>query len=402
MTLTYNVQELNKPSPHVVFDSTLGNHASISSRTEKRYTLSSSQEKKSRRFMLLDNARRILRNHNVTNRTGTEKHRTRTCLSVRYDKTEPIGITLNDNPERSAAGVTNLVTCGSICSCPVCAHKLMLEKAEMVQRALVWAENNGFVPIMLTLTASHHKGTDLAEFKDQFKSAWRLFSSGRQWKEFKSDWNIEHWISAREATREAIKDNGWHYHMHVLLFISKSQIRVNDAIESLSSLFTERWLHCLNSRNLVGDENIACKLTSGANVGKQYLTKLGISHTASGKLEYEMTGNANKGRTIWDVLYDASFGDIRAEYLYVEYVEVMTGENWITTSHGLQDLIADIELPVSESDEDEKLVLWYWISQENWSVVVRKHQVSHLLHLAARYRSRTKIDEFIKRLKCDD
>lgn len=399
MTITQNTQELNKTPQNLGVLSSLGNLANISSRTAKRHTFSTSQENKQRRFLLLDAARRILRNHNITNRNGTDKHRTRSCLTVRFDKNEPIGITLNGNSERSASGIQNLVTCGSICSCPVCAHKKMLDKAEMVQKSLLWAEQNGKVPIMLTLTASHNASTKLDEFVKQFKSAWQLFSSGRQWRDFKKDWSIEHWISAREATREAIKDNGWHYHMHILLFIDAGQIRVNDAISNLSELFTTRWMHCLKSRDLTGNDEIACNLISGNNVGEKYLTKLGITHAASGKLEYEMTGSANKGRTIWDVLYDAAFGDIRAEYLYIEYVEVMTGENWITTSHGLQDLIADIELPVTEQDDDERLVLWHWISQENWNVVVRNYKVSQLLHIAARYRKRSKVNEFIERLK---
>lgn len=387
----------------------LGNLANISSTTQKtnggmtdKHTLAPAQNKRQNRFFLLDNARRILRNHNTTTSRSDNPHRTRHCLAVRYDNNEDIGILLNDNPERSEATVQNLVTCGSICSCPVCAHRIMLEKATDIKKALIYAENNGLVPILLTLTAQHSLACKLIDFIQNFKSAWRMFASGRQWREFKENFGIEHYITAREVTRarKFTKDNGWHYHMHILLFVNKQNLLDNDAIPNIEYLFRNRWIHCLNKNGLNGIPDIACDLRAGKNVGQQYLTKLGLTQNAKGDLDYELTGSENKGKTIWDILRDASFGDIDAEYLYLEYVQVMTGENWITFSHGFKALIEDIELETNESESS--MTLWYWISQENWNVVVRNNRVGHLLKIASKYRCRDKVREFIETLKDKD
>lgn len=374
----------------------LGKDASISA---KSYSRSASQYKKENKLAMLDHARRILQKHDVRSSASGNEHRTRFCLATRIDKTLEVGITLNDNPEQSRAGFNNLQTCRSICACPVCAERLMLEHAEDVKKALIWAKNEGYIPVLVSLTASHNAGMKLEDFKAQFKSAWRMFSNHRTWRDYKSKFGIEHWFANRECTREAITDNGWHYHMHMLVFVSKGMLFNAGKPEMIGDKFTEFWLKCLAKNGLTGSWEHACDVRAGDNVGAEYLTKLGVTETVKGQLEYEITGSANKGHTIWDVLNDAIMGDIRSEYLYIEYVNVMQGENWITTSHGFRDLIADIELPAAEVDESDKLVLWMHIAPEQWQVVVKNRAVHMVLLYAAKYRDEQKILDYIEALR---
>jgi len=375
----------------------LGNLASISAAATKKHTISSSQRAQSQRFFLLDAARRILRTHNAESKSGNH-HRTRTCLAVRYDKSEDIGITLNGDEDASCSGLTNLVTCRSISSCPVCAHRIMREKAQMIQRAITWSQQNNLIPVMVTLTASHNKYMRLDNFVAQFKSAWRNFSSSRQWRNFKKTYRVKHWIASREITRQAIADNGWHYHMHVLLFLDAGLVATASGGENMEGKLSEYWLGCLTTAGLHGTSEHALSVSAGRDTAARYLTKLGITRGKAGQLEYELAGNANKGDTIWDVLNLAAYGDIRAEYLYLEYVESLAGENWITMSHGLQALIADIEIIEEEIAEKDRLILWTWVSQEDWNVVIRNHAVRDVLHCAARYRDRSKLANLIQGL----
>jgi hypothetical protein len=374
----------------------LGNDASISA---KRFPRSESQYKKENKFALLDFARLILQKHDVRSNVSGNEHRTRFCMATRIDSTIDVGITLNSNPDESRAGFTNLQTCRSICSCPVCAERMMLEHAQDVKKALIWAENEGLIPVLVSLTASHHAGMKLEDFKAQFKAAWRMFSNHRTWRDYKKRFDIQHWFANRECTREAIDDNGWHYHMHMLVFVSKGSLFNAKAPGDMQEKFTDFWLHCLDKAGLTGSREHACDVRSGANVGAEYLTKLGVNETAKGDLEYEITGSGNKGKNVWSVLQDAMFGDIRSEYLYLEYVQAMQGENWITTSHGLRELIADIELPALGETESDKLVLWMNVSPDAWRVVVRNRAVSAILRVAATYRDESKILEYIEALR---
>ena len=373
----------------------LGNDALISA---NRYFRTQNQQNKELKFALLDYARLLLQNHDVRSSKSGKEHRTRFCLATRIDASIDVGITLNSNPDESRAGFTNLQTCRSICSCPVCAERMMLEHAETVKKALIWSENEGLIPILVSLTASHHAGMNLVDFKAQFKDAWRMFSNHRTWRDYKTKFGIEHWIAAREVTREAIYDNGWHYHMHMLVFVKKSSIFDAGTPENMQDKFTDFWLQCLEAKGLTGSREHACDVRSGANVGAEYLTKLGVNETLKGKLEYELTGGANNGKTIWIVLQSAMFGDIRSNYLYIEYVNAMQGENWITTSHGLQDLIAGIELPESGETESDKLMLWMNISPESWRVIVANRAISGVLRIAATYRDESTVLEYIEAL----
>lgn len=390
---TLSVQT-NVPVPAVAVG--LGNDALISA---KSYYRAESQQKKEFKFALLEFARTLLQNHNVTSNRTEKPHRTRFCLATRIDSTIDVGITLNGNPEQSRAGLTNLQTCRSICACPVCAERLMLEHAQTVKKALIWAENEGKIPVLVSLTASHHDGMKLEDFKTQFKKAWRMFSNHRTWRDYKKKFGIEHWIAAREATREALVDNGWHYHMHILLFVDKGSLFNAELPGDMSEKFTTFWLSCLAAAELTGTKEHACDVRSGTHVGAEYLTKLGINETVKGELEFELTGAKYKGNTIWDVLNDAMFGDIRAGYLYIEYVKVMQGENWITTSHGLHDLLEDIELPVPGETDGDKLVLWMNIDPEMWRIVVKNRAIHMVLLYAARYRDEQKILDYIEALR---
>lgn len=356
--------------------------------------------KKENKFALLDFARLILQKHDVRSSKSGKEHRTRFCLATRIDATQDVGITLNNNPDKSHAGFTNLQTCRSICSCPVCAERLMLEHAQDVKKALIWAENEGYLPVLVSLTASHHAGMNLADFKEQFKAAWRMFSNHRTWREYKEKFGIEHWFANRECTREAITDNGWHYHMHQLLFIKKEATYDKSLPDDMQAKFTEFWLKCLSAKGLNGSVDHACDVRAGSGVGAEYLTKIGVKETAKGDLEYELTGSSNKGKSIFTVLEEAMFGDIRAEYLYLEYVQAMQGENWITTSHGFRDLIADIELPVPDGEtDDDRLVLWMTVSPEAWRKVIKNRAICGVLRIAAMYRDESMVLEYIRRLE---
>ena len=396
--LTITSPSTETPNTHsiVTSDASLGNDASISA---KRYQRSESQYKKETKYSLLDFARLILQKHDVRSNVSGNEHRTRFCLATRIDSSIDVGITLNSNPEQSRAGFVNLQTCGSICSCPVCAERMMLEHAQDVKKALIWAENEGYFPVLVSLTASHHAGMALADFKSQFKKAWRMFSNHRTWRDYKKRFDIQHWFASRECTREAIADNGWHYHMHMLVFVSKGSLFNAGLPENMQSKFSDFWLHCLEKAELTGSKEHACDVRGGANVGAEYLVKLGVSETVKGDLEYEITGAANKGKNIWTMLQDAMFGDIRSEYLYLEYVQAMQCENWITTSHGLRELIADIELPAHGETESDKLILWMNISPEAWGVVVKNRAIHMVLLYAAKYRDEQKILDYIEALR---
>lgn len=368
--------------------SPLGNTANISStasKTVKKYTL-------------LNHAQKLATDANLLSKRSGNPHRIRFCHAHKAYGADAITIKLsgNDvhNPNASYGG---LQTCGSVWACPVCASRIAVEKGQEVLKALELAKRENWCPVMIALTARHHAGMQLAWFKDLFKGAWEMFSSGRRWRFFKKKYGIKHHIANREITRG---DCGWHYHMHMLLFLDFDALK-SAAADDLQADLESFWIDCLEKHGLEGLPEIALHVSSHGNVGETYLTKIGITiNQKDGKLEYEMTSSdTKKGQSIWDILRHSYYGDEEASKLYIEFVEAMQDTNFITFSHGLAALLEDIELPADESPADSAKEDFAEISPYWWTIVRRSGAMGKLLEQAIASRDIAHLRQYLWHLQ---
>lgn len=361
------------------------------------YPVSAGHKKRSKRYVLLGHAQKLLISADVKqHRKRSENqdkplfaHRSSWCSSV-SSRTASMTIKLNNKPEASSASLSNTIRCGSVWACPVCAARIALERGEEVARAIDWATDNKLVPVMITLTASHHADMSLEYFKQQFTYAWRLFTSGKGWVSLKKQLGIQHWIKAVEPLRS--QDNGWHYHAHILLFLDADLIRLIDSkdwhppllpvhpliakdwhppllpVHPLEPILRSAWLKKLQKAGLYGNEH-ALKLSADDAVKPHYLAKLGLRQDEKGQLEYELTATQSKdkqaGYTVWQLLESSLKGNQVAAALYLEYVRAMSGDMWITWSRGLKQLVGLDELEdeqLAALEEEEQLESWYELS----------------------------------------
>jgi hypothetical protein len=364
--------------------SPLGNTANISStasKTVKKYTL-------------LNHLQHVATDANLLSKRSGNPHRVRFCHAHKAYGSDAITIKLSGNDVHNPNGsFGGLQTCGSVWACPVCASRIAVEKGVEILKALEWAKQENLAPVMIALTARHHAGMQLAWFKDLFKGAWEMFSSGRRWRFFKKKYGIKHHIVNREVTRG---DAGWHYHMHLLLFLDFGALKAA-AADSLQADLEAFWMDCLEKYGLEGLPEIALKVSSHGNVGKNYLTKIGITISEKdGKLEYEMTSSETKsGRSIWDIARHSYYGDAESSRLYIEFVEAMQDTNFITFSHGLAELLENIELPAAESPADNAKEDFAEISPYWWTVVRRSGAMGRLLEQAIASRDIDHLREYL-------
>jgi len=352
--------------------SPLGNTANISSASKKTAS----------KYTILNHLQRLATDANVLSKRSGNPHRVRLCHAHKAYGADKITIKLSGNDvHNSQASFSGLQTCGSVWACPVCASRIAVEKGQEILKALEWAKRENKVPVMIALTARHHIGMGLDWFKGLFKGAWEMFSSGRRWRFFKKKYGIAHHIVNREVTRG---ESGWHYHMHLLLFLDLGELKAA-AADSLQADLEKFWMDCLEAHALEGIPNIALKVSSHGNVGQTYLTKIGITiNEKDGKLEYEMTSSdTKKGRSIWDIARHSYYGDEEASRLYIEFIEAMQDTNFITFSHGLADLLENIELPEHESIADSEKTDFAEISPYWWKIVRRCGAMGKLLEQAA-------------------
>jgi hypothetical protein len=347
---------------------------------EKIAVISSACEKRVKKMTMLGHAQKLAKAANLLSKRSGKPHRVRFCHAHKAYQADAITLNMKQNGlHQVSASYAGLQTCGSIWACPVCASKLAIEKGQEVLKAIIWAKQNNKAPVMIALTARHHAGMDLAYFMTRFKRAWERFNSGRIWKRFKKKYGISHHIANREIT---YGDCGWHYHMHLLLFLDFVLLKESDET-SLQASMEKFWLNCLEKEGLEGLPEIALHVSSHGNVGATYLTKIGITiNQKDGKLEYEMTSSdTKKGRSIWDILRHSYYGDEVSSLLYIEFVEAMQDTNFLTFSHGLHDLIKDIELPALESEAEARA--WAEISPYWWKIIRRAGSMGKFLQEAA-------------------
>lgn len=359
--------------------------------------ISNRHKKRSERYKLLGYARWLLMDAGVTSPRTTKPHRTRFCHAVRHFNSETISIQLNDDLLQSEARIGGVFQCDCVWSCPVCAARKMTEKGQLVEKAISWSQSNGLIPVMVTLTARHTEKMKLGDFKNKFKASYRHFTNTRQWRDFKEAFGVRHHITNREIT---YGDNGWHYHSHMLLFVDKNVISEAGSQNEINTILTEQWMHSLSREKLDAIPEIALNVKT-TGVKDSYLTKMGLIIDDTGALEYEMTGQETKsGKSIFQILKSAYHGDKKSADLYVAFVIAMTGDDFLTCSHGLHELLDGYEMPADEQlpDSEPKMHDWLYIRPVAWALIRRQRAFHKIVDIAAQTRDVAAIDDLLDAL----
>jgi hypothetical protein len=355
-----------------------------------------------RKYRLLAHAQKLLIEAETKGRKGNV-HRTRLCHNVRAFQAESIAIRIPRDASKTNAALAGVQTCGSIWACPICAKRIATKRGQEIAQIIDFMQEAGNVAIMVTNTARHGHQYTLKLFKGRFKAAHRRFVQSRRWRKLKAELGIIHSIKAVEGTWGI--ENGWHYHQHAILFLNADLLNAAEAeafqawIEAARSL----WLDCLEKEGLDGIGEIAFDVQAEHDVKKHYLAKLGLEDETS-NLDYELSAGHNKtggGAKIWQILQKSWEGDALAGALYVEWVEAMSGDQWLTFSDGLRELcgvseMSDEEAAIFEGvDEEARNETLLEMSDEDFMPVRKLGKLATLLELAAVTRDKKKVIDFL-------
>jgi hypothetical protein len=94
--------------------------------------------------------------------------------------------------------------------------------------------------LLLTLTLPHYAGERLDLVHGAVRRAFSALVAGRAWQEDKASYQLEHYIKAHDVT---VGLNGWHPHLHLLLFARAGLDQA--ALASLRVRLFSRWSHAL-------------------------------------------------------------------------------------------------------------------------------------------------------------
>lgn len=264
---------------------------------------------------------------------------------------------------RSASGVVGLAgltTCGSVWSCPVCNAKVMSRRAMEIGAAVTaWEAQGGAVGFM-TLTMRHDKGQSLVMLWDALAKAWGRVTGGKAWLTDKASAGIGGWLRVVEVT---IGENGWHVHVHALVFLNGSK-KAGHRLERLQRAMFGRWSRALvrsglDAPRMIGQEAHIVKGAADKSLS-EYFTKarddatygigLELAHSQS-KIARDGFGTF----TPWELLTMVDLADteerfLMARDLWCEWESGSKGRRQIAWSKGFRDVVG-----LGEEVEDEEI-----------------------------------------------
>ena len=272
------------------------------------------------RFALQAAARHLLPGERVAN-----------CLRSRIFGKE--AVELWHIPETASARFGGLQTCGSVWMCPVCAAKISERRKVELETALKAAHELGWVVAMVTLTIPHGRADDPRGLVDRMMKARGKMTGHGSMRNMYDLAGVQGSVRALEVTHGA---NGWHPHIHELLFV-----RSGSHLGKLRKVVREQWFKAVAAAGLGECSRKAFRFDVTDTAIAEYVAKFGRNR--SWNAEHELTKQVTKkGRgagqfTPSELLAEFTFnGDAEAGALYVQYAAAMKRRAQLRWSVGLR------------------------------------------------------------------
>lgn len=248
---------------------------------------------------------------------------------------------------QGVAHFSGLQSCGSVWSCPACAAKIRQARAVELEAAIArWLDCGGGIEFV-TLTVPHGQRDALAETFDLVMQGWRKgVISGRRFQEERRSWGIPAWVRTVEVT---LGQNGWHPHMHVLLFTRRPWTGRERALRG-AALF-RRWSTFVERETGRSCSRDAFRIVGGALGAGAYITK--VQESESWKLGMEFTrGDLKTGRrqsvTPFELIGPASAGEAWALHRWWEWEQVTRGRRCMSWSLGARQALGMDTIELSD------------------------------------------------------
>jgi hypothetical protein len=268
-----------------------------------------------------------------------------------------------------------LQTCSSIWACPVCSAIIRQRRAERIEAGAVsWTAQEGRWLAFLTLTVRHGQFDTLEALYAGLAAAWKSLRESRWWRQLGWD---GFWRSV-EVTYGA---NGWHPHLHLLLFGHGEA-----DLGAIGRELAPRWRAAVEKVGLRPTTLARGSRLQAVNVGgeslAQYLSKVLDEHgrpwSPAAELARADMKLGGKGLSPFQILELARDGEKKWLARWYEYERVTRGRRCIESSRGLAELVGVAEV------EDEDLVA----EDEYGEAVLLLHRSEYRLIADAGYASR--------------
>lgn len=279
----------------------------------------------------------------------------RTCWCSRSMKRDTGTVSVYRNDDGSGTSLTGLNRCGNIWTCPVCAAKVAESRRAELSAALIAHLSNGGAAYLVTLTFPHEADHPIAELLERFTNARQRLQNSRTWKRVMEEAGRLGSVASLEVTIS--QENGWHPHLHLLVFAKEQAFAEGDPKNDQGDLISpaiielkHAWVNILLKTGLGDQKKLHHMLdhalnVRGGNQAAEYIAKYGRDERWGQSSEmtrhYAKQGGAGQRDgldhfTPFQLLAWAGNGDEWSTRKFIEYSEAIEGKRAVTWSPGLK------------------------------------------------------------------
>jgi hypothetical protein len=316
------------------------------------------------------------------------------------------------------AGFTGLQTCGSVSSCPVCSPNEREQRAATIEAAALAHLRSGGELVFMTLTLPHDKGDSLRALLTTLTDGWKSLQDSAEWRALCDVIGIEFASSPNRQLRRRIGFvravevtegmNGWHPHLHLLLFVKAMNGR---RFRVLQRIVRDQWQTAVIRDGWRLPEQFDFQRVIGVKNAEglaRYLSKLDdqyVPGTPQWGVHREMTrGDRKKGRrwhtrSPFQIAESAAGGHGGDLVLWHEYEQATKGKKIITPSQGLFAHLgaADLAAQLAVDTRGETYTAAE-IDPADWRIVIRFKARGDVLAAAALGGGQA-VDDLLSRLR---
>lgn len=303
------------------------------------------------------------------------------CRSLSYGA---VCVPVVFSPTRKRAAFRNLQLCASVWACPVCSVKISEQRRTDLVAVVAAHRATGGTVLLITRTFPHSSRDRIETLTANLKKAEALYKSGPAWIRVKNKFRISGSVRSVEVTYGT---NGWHPHIHELVFIEAGQA---DPLEndSLKLALFDRWFSACDRAGL-GTPTLAhgIDVRDGTYAAK-YASKWGIESELT---KWHVKQGKGTSLTPFDLLRIALHSPnaravSAARALFREYAEAFHGKRQLVYSPGLvkkylPEAAATDEAVAGKADDDALLL--GILSLAGWKQVLRVDARAALLEHAS-------------------
>ncbi|WP_295002937.1 protein rep [uncultured Dechloromonas sp.] len=348
----------------------------------------------------------------------------RTCWCCRSMKREAGTVSVYRNEDGSGSSLTGLNRCGNIWTCPVCAAKVAEARRAELNAGLVSHLKAGGGAYLLTLTFPHEADHPIAELLERFTNARQRLQNSRTWKRVMEEAGRLGSVASLEVTIS--QENGWHPHLHVLIFAQTNGFHEGDPINDQGDLLSpaiielkHAWVNILLKTGLGDLKKLHHMLdhalnVRGGNQAAEYIAKYGRDERwgQSSEMTRHYTKQGSAGErdgllhfTPFQLLTWAGNGDEWATRKFIEYSDAIEGKRAVTWSPGLKKSLGvhsdqtDEEIAADDNPMPEQIHVGD-IDQEQYQTLFRHNRLPDFVRYVAQSAvTQADLDEYIEAIK---